>query len=549
VPPKRIHHQMAGAILTVLIIACLLISYMISAANAETYVFDGSARSQARITQTTTITVSGLNPASIPNGSKIYYNASYPSTLSDGGYSIGASGVQISASPAPSSISGMMTDHYGNAYKQLVWDINSSTSSTLTLVVTTRFNADISEDMSPLSYEDTLGTISYPDYISQYLLPTSMVQSDDQRIVDKKNSLISGVTSEAEAVDNIINFVKASIPDQDSNVAKDALSSLSSSKGNCVNRAHLALALLRSAGIPARCVGGIIYGNKYSVSYNVNGGMATTEIGWGDGSHVWIEVYYPDEGVWVPYDPDMDKGFVDTRHIKYTVSQDQDTNAATRGDVGLLNVNGATSSVTFNTGVSAANLQDSISLHYRYTKQSQPQGIFMIARELRSSTAPTLTPTPTVSPTPKPNNTTVTPTVTIKPGSSVTPTISLSPVDSTKHNVTGVIVDASTGSPVRGATVLLDTIQISASDEGKFAFQYAVSSGSYVLTVSAPGYMTEKQVLMPNNADIDVKVKIVPLADTAASSTPTAKLSPAVDVLLSLAALAGGMLLWRKRGL
>ena len=107
-------------------------------------------------------------------------------------------------------------------------------------------------------------------------------------------------------------------------------------------------------------------------------------------------------------------------------------------------------------------------------------------------------------------------------------------------------MDKSTGASVPGATIQLDTIQISASDAGKFAFLYAVANSSYVLTVSAPGYMTEKQVLMPNNTDMDVKVKLVALAN-ATSPTPTTKASPGPDILLVLAALAGGMLLWRKK--
>lgn len=537
-PSMRIMKQMASAILTVLFIVCL-INNTISAAYAETYVFDGSARSQTRITQTTTIHVTGLNPATIPNGSKIYYNASYPSSLGSGGYSIGASNIQIDANPAPSSISGVRVDAYGNRYKQLVWDINSGTSSSLDLVVTTRFDADVAADLSPVSYEDAIGTDAYPEYRS----PTSMVQSTAPAIVNKKNILLSGVTTEAEAVDKVIDFVKTSVPDQDSNAPKDALSSLSSSKGNCVSRAHLAIALLRSAGIPARCVGGLLYDNKYTVSYNIDSGTATTEIGWGEGSHVWIEVYYPDEGVWVPYDPYMIKGFVDTRHIKYAVSSDHDVDTSTRGDAGLLFVKGANATVTFDTDVSSSGLKDSISMHYRYTKQSPPHGTLMIAREMHLSTAPTLTPTPTV----KPNNTTATPTVTASAGPTFVP--SFSPDDYAKHNVSGAIVDASTGMAVQGATVLLDTIRISASDAGKFAFLYAVTNNSYVLTVSAPGYMTEKQVLMPNNADMDVKVKLVSLSNTSTSPTPTAKASPGPDILMALAALAGGMMLWGKREL
>lgn len=534
-PSLPVLKQMARAILSILIIVCLIVTYTVSVASAETYVFDGSARSQAQITQKTTINVSGLNPPQISNGSKIVYNASYPTSSNVNGYFISTSGVQIDASPAPSAISGIMIDKFGNKYKQLVWNINENTSSSLTIVVTTRFNIDVTGDLSPLSYEDIIGTDAYPEY----RVPTGLVQSDAPAIIDKKNMLLSGVTSEAEAVDKIIDFVKTSIPDQDPDVPKDALSSMGSSKGNCVNRVHLALALLRSAGIPARSVYGLVYGDKFTVSYDIDGGTATTNIGWGDGGHFWIEVYYPDESAWVAYDPFMDKGFVDSRHVKLSIGKDGDPNdVSTRGDAGMLSVKGASPSVAFNTDVSASGLQDSISLHYRYTKQSPQHGTFMIARELRSSMAPSITPTP------RPNNTTVTPTVSPSP----TPVPTFSPTDYTKHNVTGAIVDASSGASIQGATVMLDTIEISASQAGRFTFLYAVSNSSYILTVRAPGYMTEKQVILPNNADMDVKVKLVPLSNSTSPSA-TAKPSPPPDILIVLAAIAGGMLLRRKRGL
>jgi len=349
------------------------------------------------------------------------------------------------------------------------------------------------------------------------------------------------VTSQAEAVDRIMNFVKTSIPDTDPGVPRDALSSLSSSKGNCVNRAHLALALLRSAGIPARCVQGLVYGDEYTVSYNVDGGKGLTNITWGDGPHVWVEVYYPDEGAWVAYDPFMDKGFVDSRHVKLSVGKDDNPDdASTRGDVGRLYADGASPSVTFSYDVSASSLQDSISLRHKYTKKS-PQGTFMIARELRSSLAPA----PTLTPTPKPNNTTATPTPVATKVATPEPTIV--PGDNARHNVTGAIVDASTGAPVPGAAVLLDNVEISASQSGRFAFLYAVANGSYVLSVSAPGYMTEKRVIMPDNADIEVRVRLVSLSSSP-TPTPAPKPSPAPGALAALAALAGGMLLRRGRG-
>jgi len=66
---------MARVIFSTLIIIFLVTTYTTGYVSAETCVFDGTARSQVRIAQTTTIGVSGLDPSTIPNGSKIVYNA------------------------------------------------------------------------------------------------------------------------------------------------------------------------------------------------------------------------------------------------------------------------------------------------------------------------------------------------------------------------------------------------------------------------------------------------------------------------------------------
>jgi transglutaminase-like putative cysteine protease/outer membrane lipoprotein-sorting protein len=544
IPPSK---KIARTAITISIIACFIVPLLFAAdgVQAETYVFDGSARSQVRITQTTTIQISGLNTSAIANGSKIIFNATYPSSSNVNGYTASYSSVQIDATPAPSRVSDIMTDAFENKYKQYEWAIDKNTSSSFSIVVTTRFNADITGDLGQLSYADTIGTDAYPEYRS----PTGMVQSGDPAIVSKKNELLAGATSESDAVDKIINFVKTNIPTQDEKVDKDAISSLNSPKGNCVNRAHLAMALLRSAGIPARCVSGSIYGDKYSVSYPAQGGTATTEVTWGSGSHVWIEVYYPGEGTWIPYDAFMDKGFVDSRHVKMAVSNDFDPGSpSTRGDAGMLLVYGAAPKVNINTAVSSANLVDSIALHYRYKELTPPAGIFMIGRQMQVSDVPTATPTIIPTPTPLPNNTTVTPT--IRPNQTTktptpkppTPTPTF---DYAKHNVSGAIVDASTGVPISGATVMLDTMQLSASDTGMFTFLYGVADASYTLTVSAPGYMTQKEVIMPHNADMEMTVRLVPLA-VSPSPSPTPKPSPSVDMLAALAALACGAILRRK---
>lgn len=83
------------------------------------------------------------------------------------------------------------------------------------------------------------------------------------------------------------------------------------------------------------------------------------------------------------------------------------------------------------------------------------------------------------------------------------------------------------------------------TESGKFIFFNALSSGTYNLNVSAPGYMTDRRAIDPNDADMDVTI-ILKAAKASASSASWNPL-PGPGVLAAMAALAGGVLLWRKK--
>lgn len=507
-------------------------------AMAETYVFDGTAGSVVRVTGTTTIHVSGIDIAHIANGSKLIFNATYPTSSPPdiNGYSATYSNIRLDVSPAPSYASEVRRDQFNNQFVQYVWEKDRIVSSDFDIVITTQFDADVRGDLSPLSYDDPVGTPAFPEFRSS----TDMAQSDDPAIIEKKNALLAGVTSEAQAVDRIISFVKANIPVQDTGVQKDAVSSLGSHKGNCVNRVHLALALLWSAGIPARCVSGLVYGDKYVVTYPYGGGTASTDVLWGSGSHVWLEVYYPGEKAWIAYDPWMEKGFVDSRHLRLAAGRDFDPkNPLTRGSAGLMYVSGFNPEVSISTAVSTSGLRDSYSLRYWYTEPS-PDGTFMMGRSMQSSTAPTWTPTPTI----RPNNTTATPKPSELPGTTPNPTPAGG--DVARYNLSGTIIDQGNGRPVQGAIVMLDSIQLNASQSGRFLFLNALSGGMYNLTVSAPGYVADRRAIVPNGGDMDVTIILKAEKASARSSSPWNPL-PGPGFIVALAALACGALLRGKR--
>ena len=303
---------------------------------ADTAVLSGTIYSGADFTETVNLNVNNMN-INQP-GAQLTYNAPIPTSNLVSGYSESITSWNIAVSPAPNGVADM-TDQFGNPYRQFTWNVSLTNGSSYAITATTTFHADITGEATPVKYSDPVGTSA----MSQFLSPTTLIQSNDQSIKDKAAQLLSGATGEADAVDRIMNFVKTNMPNQVlTSPQKDAVWSLTSSSGNCVNRANLALALLRSSGIPSRYVSGYVYGDNFVVTYSTGGGQATETIDWDSGPHTWVEVYYPAEGVWVPYDPFMDKGFVDSRHVKTQVSLDDDTSSPnyhnTHGDSGLFNV-------------------------------------------------------------------------------------------------------------------------------------------------------------------------------------------------------------------
>jgi hypothetical protein len=554
VPPSG---PITRAIISLVAIACLIVPIIasgIGSAGAETYIFQGTSTSTLHVVETSTIQVTGLNMNGITNGSGFVYNMTIPTSFSENGFSQAVSNVNLEMTTSPSGVSNSqtdMTDSFGNQYRQYTFNLDGFSGSTLYITVTATFDATITADATEENFTDPIGTSAY----SQFTTPTSVIQSSDPSIINEKNTLLSGVTTEAAAVDKIMNFVKTQISYSaaQTDPSVNAVSSLTSNTGTCVNRAYLALALLRSAGIPARYVTGMVYNNP--VTYNWYDGYS--KVNWGTGLHAWVDVYYPQENAWVPYDPFMDKGFVDTRHIVSGFSVDGNpADIATHGSYNLAyseNVNSGINVVLSNS-ISVSGLNDNNDFQYINTN-SAPQGQTMFARALWYVPYNV----PSVTPTPYPDNNTTTSTTTVTPKPTTSATVSpvmVTGPDTSKYNLSGTIVDSTTGEPIGDATVALDAVQVNANSQGKFVFLYALSTGSDTLTTKAPGYAPEVQDILPDNASMDLTVDLTPIPDSSsatssATATPT---SPSPGVILSCTALIGAIaligaavLLWRRK--
>lgn len=158
-------------------------------------------------------------------------------------------------------------------------------------------------------YPVPAGTI--PSSASQYLMPEKDRQSSDSSLL----SLVREITQESrfahEAANAILSWIADNLTfDNSITVPSDALSALRYKKAYCVGYSNLAVAMLRTAGIPARVAHGYLppgYEWGFSKDYwgvKVNDG----------GYHAYIEIYYADMG-WVFSDAEHSHNFVDPFHI------------------------------------------------------------------------------------------------------------------------------------------------------------------------------------------------------------------------------------------
>ena len=191
----------------------------------------------------------------------------------------------------PSGITGV-EDYASGNYRQTV--LSRAADRVEMEIVSDRFlgtRAPFPTNEAILPPEATEALVARPGWI----------QADDPAIMTAAASLTSGTTTQAQAVEAIVAYVRGHVV-YDSAGPRDALSVLQTGRAYCVGFANLAMALLRAVRIPAR--------GQY--------GCAAPWDGWGSpvqgGRHMWIEVYYPDAG-WVASDPQASANFVDTAHL------------------------------------------------------------------------------------------------------------------------------------------------------------------------------------------------------------------------------------------
>jgi len=236
------------------------------------------------------------------------YQFSIPATYDTAGNVQRLDAFQVEFNPEPGE-DNETTDDFGNRYRKVVWR-NLTSDIRMTISYTT----EITANLSPRTSSTPFPLPPVPERERVFLRKSKLVQSDAGQIVQLAGELTAGAVTEHQAVSAILSHVADAIVYQYSPKQYDALYGLATGSGNCQNFAHLAVALLRASGIPARVVIGQALKDNWKMPMDKQGSFLVQ--GMGEGLHAWIEVYYPDLG-WLPCDPQQSRFFTSTRHIKF----------------------------------------------------------------------------------------------------------------------------------------------------------------------------------------------------------------------------------------
>jgi len=135
----------------------------------------------------------------------------------------------------------------------------------------------------------------------KYLSPTSLIQSENSRIIKKANEIATRAKNDIEEVRLLCDWTYKNIDKQNKASVPSALEVLDSLIGDCNEHSTLLCALLRARGFPSRLAMGIVY-NDGRFYY-----------------HAWNEVYLSNKNVkniWLPIDSIWNQIPVDATHIK-----------------------------------------------------------------------------------------------------------------------------------------------------------------------------------------------------------------------------------------
>jgi transglutaminase-like putative cysteine protease len=203
---------------------------------------------------------------------------------------------KLEIEPKPSKIYSR-TDYFGNIQHYFsLYQPHKSLKVTVSSEVEVLDN--IAQPINPISYEEAkkkfINDRDLKIEVLQYQLPSQYISWDEEIIAFAESCLLPNIPL-FEAVQNLIKKIHTEFQFKSgsTNVNTPLKTVLKERKGVCQDFSHLAIASLRSLGIPARYVSGYI---------ETLPPIGKPKLEGSDASHAWISVYIPEMG-WCEFDP------------------------------------------------------------------------------------------------------------------------------------------------------------------------------------------------------------------------------------------------------
>ncbi len=133
---------------------------------------------------------------------------------------------------------------------------------------------------------------------SRWIRPTTFIQSDNQRLIDKAAEIVGDETNALEISRLLCEWVSGNMKSTFSARLSNALEVLDSLEGDCTEHSVLFIGLARAAGIPAREIAGLVYVQGSNPGFYF---------------HQWAKIW---AGEWIDVDPTFNQPVADVTHIK-----------------------------------------------------------------------------------------------------------------------------------------------------------------------------------------------------------------------------------------
>lgn len=180
------------------------------------------------------------------------------------------------------------TDYFGN--RVAAFDVHRPHRSLTITSATTVETFDVADAQPAAMGWDELGGSGCDDFYEEYLAATPLTMLDDELITVAAHLKDGGTPAETGTA--ICDWVHRTLTYEQgaTSIHTSAIDAYHDRRGVCQDLSHLAIGMMRSAGLPTRYVSGYLHPDS-------DAGIGTTVVG---ESHAWVEFW---DGRWNSFDP------------------------------------------------------------------------------------------------------------------------------------------------------------------------------------------------------------------------------------------------------